>query len=87
MDDLTLLIQTERHTLSDVTARKTREKRGGQRPGAGRKPTLEDPVSLTVDIERPQRAALEEIARERGASVASLVRRAIEAFLKRRGRR
>ena len=56
---------------------------GGKRLGAGRKPTLMDPVSFTGDLERPDADALEAIARERGVSVASLVRRAVSAYVKR----
>ena len=68
-----------------VTARKTKGTWGGWRPGAGRKPVLREPVSFTGDIERRDMEALEVIGRERGASVASLVREAVAAYLKRRG--
>ncbi len=70
-----------------VPTRKTKGTWGGWRPGAGRKPTLRDPVSFTGDIERPDMDALEAIAEKRGTSVASLVRAAVAAFLKRRRRR
>ncbi len=56
---------------------------GGKRLGVGRKPTLKDPVSFTGDLERPDAEALEVIARARGVSVASLVRRAVSAYVKR----
>ncbi len=87
MDDDSCL--TNHRTLgydSDVTARKP-SGRGGWRPGAGRKPTLRDPVSFTGEIERPDMDALEAIAEERGVSVASLVRAAVAAYVKRRRRR
>ena len=71
----------------EVTARKTKGTRGGWRPGAGRKPTLKDAVSFTGDLERVDAEALEAIAEERGVSVASLVRAAVGAYLKRRKRR
>ncbi len=71
----------------DVTARKTKGTLGGWRPGAGRKPTLKDAVSFTGDLERVDAEALEAIAEERGVSVASLVRAAVGAYLKRRRRR
>ncbi len=56
---------------------------GGKRPGAGRKPTLKDPVRFTGDVERPDVDALEAIATERGVSVASLVRSAVHAHVNR----
>ncbi len=71
----------------DVTARKTKGTRGGWRPGAGRKPTLKDAVSFTGDIEKADMDALEAVAEKRGVSVASLVREAVRAFLKRRRKR
>ncbi len=71
----------------EVTARKTKGTLGGWRPGAGRKPTLRDPVSFTGDIERPDMDALEAIAEKRGTSVASLVRAAVAAYVKRRRRK
>ncbi len=71
----------------EVTARKTKGTLGGWRPGAGRKPTLKDAVSFTGDLERVDAEALEAIAEERGVSVASLVRAAVGAYLKRRKRR
>ena len=70
-----------------VTARKTKGTLGGWRPGAGRKPVLKDAVSFTGDIERRDVEALEAIGRERGVSVASLVRDAVAAYLKRRRRK
>jgi hypothetical protein len=70
-----------------VAARKTKGTWGGWRPGAGRKPTLRDPVSFTGDIERLDMDALEAIAEERGVSVASLVRAAVVAYVKRQRRK
>jgi hypothetical protein len=69
-----------------VAAQKTKGTRGGWRPGAGRKPTLRDPVSFTGDIERTDMDALEAIAEERAVSVASLVRKAVVAYVKRQRR-
>ena len=57
---------------------------GGKRTGAGRKPTLEDPVSHTLDLERSDADALKAIAAEKDVSVASLVRAAVSTYLKRR---
>ena len=67
-----------------MTVRKPKGKRGGKRPGAGRPPTLKDPVRFLVTFERTEIDALEEIARERDQSIASLVRSAVTAFLRRR---
>lgn len=53
----------------------------------GRPRVVEDPVRLSVDYERQDIEALEEIARERGVSVATLVRKAVSVYLKRRGKR
>jgi predicted DNA-binding ribbon-helix-helix protein len=67
--------------------RKLKGNWGGRRPGAGRKPTLDNPVSFTGDIERADMNALEEIAEMRGTSVASLIRVAVTAYVKRQMRR
>ena len=44
-------------------------------------------MSLTIDLEKTQRDALEAIASERGDSVASLVRKAVAGFLTRQKRK
>ena len=67
-----------------MTAPKSKGKRGGKRPGAGRPPTLKDPVRFILSIERTEIEALEEIAQERDQSIASLVRSAVTAYLRRR---
>ena len=69
-----------------VAASKTKGTWGGWRPGSGRKPQLKDPVRFTGELERPDIEALEAIAEERGVSVASLVRAAVVAYVKRRRR-
>ncbi len=61
--------------------------RGGWRPGAGRKPSLRDPVSFTGEIERADMESLETIAEQRNVSIASLVRAAVAAYVKRWRRR
>lgn len=73
-------------TIEDVARRKVKGTWGGWRPGAGRKPTLKDPVSFTGDFERADVDFLEAIAIKRGVSVASLVRVAVAAYLKRQQR-
>ncbi len=74
-------------TIEDVGRRKIKGTWGGWRPGAGRKPTLTDPVSITCDVERVDVDYLEKIAEKRGASVASLVRNAVAAYVLRQKRR
>jgi len=67
-----------------MTIRKSKGKRGGKRPGAGRPSILKDPVRFILSIERAEIEALEEIAAERDQSIASLVRSAVTAYLRRR---
>ena len=74
-------------TIENVARRKVKGTWGGWRPGAGRKPTLKDPVSFTGEIERADVDFLEAIARKRNVSVASLVRNAVGAYLQRQKRR
>ncbi len=73
--------------IEDVARRKVKGTWGGWRPGAGRKPTIKDPVSFTGDLERADVDYLEKIAEKRGASVASLVRNAVAAYVQRQKRR
>jgi hypothetical protein len=74
--------------ISGVTVRKTKGTLGGWRPGAGRKPRLQDPVSFTCELERADVEFLETIAEERGGvSIGSLVRAAVAAYVKRQRRR
>ena len=74
-------------TIEDVARRKVKGTWGGWRPGAGRKPTLKDPVSFTGDLERADVDSLEAIATKRNVSVASLVRNAVAAYIQRQKRR
>jgi len=67
-----------------MTVRKTKGKRGGKRPGAGRPSTLNDPVRFLVTFERTEIDALEATAQARGQTIASLVRSAVTAYLRRR---
>ena len=75
--------QVTRDTMNDVARRKTKGTWGGWRPGAGRKSTIKDPVSFTGDLERADVDFLEVIANKRNVSVASLVRNAVAAYVKR----
>jgi hypothetical protein len=83
IDDIFFLVYTKE---SNMTVRKSKGKRGGKRPGAGRPSTLKDPVRFLVTFERAEIDALEEIAKERDQSIASLVRSAVAAYLRRRRR-
>ena len=69
-----------------MTSRKSKGKRGGKRPGAGRPPILKNPVRYILSLERSDIEDLEEIAEQRGESIASLVRSAVRAFLRRGGK-
>ncbi len=70
-----------------MTAQKSKGRRGGKRSGAGRPPTLKDPVRFLVTFERTEIDALEAKAKERDQSIASLVRTAVAAYLRRRRRK
>ncbi len=74
-------------TIEDVARRKIKGTWGGWRPGAGRPPTLKDPISFTGELERADVDYLEKIAEKRGISVASLVRNAVAAYVQRQKRR
>ena len=70
-----------------VAARRRTSTWGGKREGAGRKPRVRDGVSFTGVLETADVEALEAIAEERGVSIASLVRAAVAAYVKRQRRR
>ena len=67
-----------------MTVQKSKGKRGGKRPGAGRPSTLKDPVRFLVTFERAEIDALEATAKKQDQSIASLVRSAVTAYLRRR---
>ncbi len=70
-----------------VATRRGKGTWGGKREGAGRKPRVRDGVSFTGVLETADVEALEAIAEERGVSIASLVRAAVAAYVKRQRRR
>ena len=72
------------YTLLEVVARKTKGTWGGRRQGADRKPVLKDPVRITLDLEREQLEALEEMAEEAELSVSAMVRRILADRIRRR---
>jgi hypothetical protein len=70
--------------MLDVARRKTKGTLGGWRPGAGRKPELEDRKMLTISLEGDDYAAIVALAEERGVSLSSVIRDALRAYLARR---
>ena len=79
--------QSSDTTIVEMPRKKIKGTWGGYRPGAGRKRTLKDPVSFTGDLEKTDVDCLEAIASRRGVSVASLVRSAVSAYVKRQRER
>lgn len=73
-------------TYPSVVVARKRTTWGGRRSGAGRRPKLKEPTSVTLDVEKPQIDALREIAQEEDLSVAQVIREAIAAYLRRRRR-
>ena len=55
-------------------ARRKKDKRGGARPGAGRKPILRDPVHVSLLLEADTVEALEELAQGKGMLFSGYVR-------------
>ncbi len=72
--------------LSAVVRRAKRTGRGGARPGAGRKRIVQDPERIAVDLEKPDLDVLRDLAKDRGTSVADLIRKAVAQYLRRAGR-
>ena len=62
-----------------VAAKKS--KRGGVRPGSGRKPILKDRASLKVSLDGETYERLAKVAEERETSMGALVREAVERYL------
>ena len=71
--------------LTMVAEHGSKGRRGGARPGAGRKPVLKKAVLRSVSFEKAQMDALAKIARRRGWTYAEAVRQAVGAYLKREG--
>ena len=71
---------------SDPMAAKRKSRRGGRRPGAGRKPELADPHSFSVTLEGADYAAIAEEGEERGVSLGTVVREAVRGYVARRRR-
>lgn len=74
------------YIIESVAARKAKGRKGGAREGAGRKGFIRDARRLSVDYPGEDFAHLEEIAEERGVSIATVIREAVREYLaKRRG--
>ena len=84
---ITLDIQDSIIYPESVATRKKKGSWGGKREGAGRWPRVPDAVSFTGQIPRADMDVLEAIAEQRKVSVASLVRAAVAAYVKRWRRR
>ncbi len=67
----------------EVAVHKRKSTWGGRRAGAGRKPILKSAVAYTTLLQKADVDALKAIARRRGESVNSLIRKAVAAFVKR----
>jgi hypothetical protein len=83
---LSLGISNRSQYPDDVAARK-KSTWGGARPGAGRKAILQKPVRVTFDLEESDLDALKASADRRGLSVAETLRKAVQVYLRRQGRR
>ena len=75
--------------FEQMVAKKTQRKgrRGGRREAAGRRGFIPDARRLSVDYPGEDLAALEQIAEERGVSVATIVREAVSEYLTALGRK
>ena len=61
-------------------------KRGGRRPGAGRKPGIQEPTRLSFYVDGPVRDALEELAERDGVGFSEYLRRVLTRHVKSRRR-
>lgn len=64
-------------------AKRRKAGHGGKREGAGRKRIVQDPERVAVDFERPDLAALRELAERRRTTIPMLIRQAVSQYLKR----
>ena len=65
-----------------MARRKSKSGPGGARPGAGRKRIYEDLVYRTIGFERATFEKLVRATQKRGESIAAIVRRAVDAYLR-----
>ena len=69
-----------------MATRKTKGTYGGWRPGAGRKPILEQPVKLSLTLEQTTLDGLVRLAAREGLPLAVYVRRSLAQLVGRRTR-
>lgn len=83
MNEYLLTKQSNEGNLLGVAAKKKASRRGGRRPGAGRKPLLREPARITIDMERADLDALSALAEQRAVPVAQVIRDAVRGVLRR----
>jgi hypothetical protein len=71
---------------ASMAAKRTKSRRGGKRPGAGRKPVLKDARSFAVTLDGADYEAISREADERGVSLGAVVREAVKGYVARRRR-
>ncbi len=69
-----------------MAAKRSKSRRGGKRPGAGRKPVLKDAHSFAVTLDGVDYEAISREADERGVSLGTIVREAVKGYMARRRR-
>ncbi len=69
-----------------MAAKRTKSRRGGRRPGAGRKPMLTDARTLTVTFDGPDYDTVARQADKRDVSLGTVIREAVKAYVSRRRR-
>jgi hypothetical protein len=63
---------------------KKKSQRGGRRKGAGRKPTVLDPVKISFLVEREDADALDQFARRKGVPLSEYARRLVHRHVERK---
>ena len=66
--------------MAAMAVGKAKSGRGGRRKGAGRKPEMNHPVSLTLWVEKAELERFQAEADRRGVSSAAVIREALRAY-------